>query len=187
MIIETVFSTLDGAGLPNFAPMGLLWGEEEVVVRPFRDTDTFRNLKATGCGVANVTDNVLIFVRSALEDARFPHFPAGKVRGVVLEDVCYWRELEVISIAGSVERAEVTCRVVGLGERRPFLGFNRGKNSVIEAAVMATRLSLFDREEVLAAFHDYEQIVTRTGGEQEVEAMRYLHGYVERWFDESAS
>ena len=59
MIIETIFSTLDAEGYPHFAPMGLLWGEEYMTVRPYRDTQTCRNLMATGCGVANVTDNVL--------------------------------------------------------------------------------------------------------------------------------
>ena len=34
MIIETIFSTLDGAGRPNFAPMGVLWGEEEMTDNP---------------------------------------------------------------------------------------------------------------------------------------------------------
>jgi hypothetical protein len=173
--------------VPNFAPMGLAWGEEEVIVRPFRDTTTYRNLLATNCGVANITDNVLIFVHSALADAQSPHFPARNVRGVVLEDVCYWRELVVNAVGGGGERAEIRCRVVGEGERRHFLGFNRGKNAVIEAAILATRLKFYGEAEVLAALRDYDEIVARTGGEQESAAMRYLRDYVGRWFGASAS
>jgi hypothetical protein len=187
MIIETIFSTLNETGVPNFAPMGLIWGEEEMIVRPFRDTTTYRNLAASNCGVANVTDNVLMFVHSALTDAQFPHFPAANVRGVVLQDACYWRELLVSAVDGSGERAEIRCRVVGWGQCRHFLGFNRGKNAVIEAAILATRLEFYGQAEVLAALQNYDEIVAKTGGEQESEAMRYLRDYVGRWFDASAS
>ena len=62
MIIETIFSTVDERGQPNFAPMGVVWGEEELAVRPFRQTQTCRNLLATGYGVVNLTDDVLAFV-----------------------------------------------------------------------------------------------------------------------------
>ncbi len=40
MIIETIFSTVNEIGQPNFAPMGIVWGEEELTVRPFRQTRT---------------------------------------------------------------------------------------------------------------------------------------------------
>jgi hypothetical protein len=182
MIIETIFSTLDATGQPNFAPMGVVWGETEMTVRPFRDTTTCRNLVTTGYGVANVTDNVLSFAHSALSPVQFPHFPARHVPGVVLEEACCWRELEVITVGGSDERAEIRCRVVGQGRQRDLLGFNRGKNAVIEAAILATRLHLHSQSEVWAAFQRYDEIVAKTGGEQEREAMQYLHNYVRRWF-----
>ncbi len=182
MIIETIFSTLDAAGNPNWAPMGLVWGEAEMTVRPFRDTDTYRNLKETRFGVANLSDNVLFFVRTALSDAQLPHFPARHVRGVVLEEACAWRELEVVQVDGDEERAEIQCCVVGEGRLRDFLGFNRGKNMVIEAAILATRLHLHDRADVESAFQRYRDLVRKTGGEQERKAMQHLEDYVMRWY-----
>lgn len=182
MIIETIFSTLDASGRPNFAPMGLVWGEEAMTVRPFRDTTTCRNLLETGCGVANLTDNVLSFARTALSDAQLPHFPARHVRGVVLEEACAWCELEVAYIDGDEERAEIQCRVVGQGRLRDFLGFNRGRGAVIEAAILATRLHLHSPADVHAALRRYEEIVQKTGGKQEREAMRYVQDYIARWF-----
>jgi len=181
MIIEVIFSTVGEDGCPNFAPMGVTWGEEELIVRPFRDTHTYRNLMATGCGVANVTDDVLLFAQSALSDPVPPHFAAGQIGSVVLRDVCYWREVVVTEVGGSATRAEILCQVVGQGWRRPFLGFSRAKGAVIEAAILATRLHLHDEGEVEAAFRSYQEIVDKTGGEQEKEAMRYLRDYVRRW------
>lgn len=181
MIIETIFSTVDTSGRPNFAPMGILWGDELMTVRPFLVTTTYHNLVETYCGVANLTDNVLSFVRTALSDAQLPHFPAQQIRGVVLEDACTWRELEVLSLGGDKERAEIRCRVVGRGQLRDFVGFNRGRNAVIEAAILATRLHLHDAAEVSSALERYEEIVHKTGGKQEREAMQYVQDYTARW------
>jgi hypothetical protein len=182
MIIETIFSTLDTAGHPNFAPMGIVWGEEAMTVCPFRDTITYRNLVEVGCGVANVTDNVLSFVHTALSDRQLPHFPARHIRGVVLEEACTWRELEVADVGGDEQRARVHCRVVGEGRLRDFLGFNRGKNAVIEAAILATRLHLNSAADVRSALQRYDDLVDRTGGKQEREAMQHIQDYIARWF-----
>jgi hypothetical protein len=181
MIIETIFSTLDASGQPNFAPMGILWGEQEETVRPFRDTRTYSNLIATGYGVANVTDDVLAFVQSALYDAVLPHFSASVVPGVVLQKTCYWRELEVVAVAGNQDRAEIRCRVVGKGWQRDFLGFSRAKGAVIEAAILATRLRQRDRETVLEELRRYEEIVHKTGDEAERTALQDVREFVGRW------
>ena len=51
MIIETLLTTQDAAGALNVAPMGVEWGEEAIVIKPFLETATFRNLAATGVAV----------------------------------------------------------------------------------------------------------------------------------------
>ncbi|MBI4757956.1 MAG: DUF447 family protein [Chloroflexi bacterium] len=184
MIIETIFSTLDASGRPNFAPMGVLWGEEEVIVRPFRSTHTCRNLLATGYGVANVTDDVLAFVQSALDDVVLPHFPAISVPGVVFQGACYWRELAVVAAAETAERAEVRCRVVGRGWQRDFLGFCRARSAVIEATILATRLHLHDRETVLEELRRYGKIVRKTGNDAERVAFERVAEFVRRWLSD---
>lgn len=180
MIIEAIFSTVDERGQPNFAPMGVVWGEEELVVRPFRQTQTCRNLLATGHGVVNLTDDVLAFVQSALYDAVLPHFPASAVPGVVFRGACSWRELAVVTAAGTAERAEVRCRVVSKGWQRDFLGFNRAKGAVIEATILATRLHLHDRETVLEELRRYEEIVRKTGSDTERVAFERVYEFVRR-------
>src|SRR2546427_5366683 len=91
MIIETMITTLDREGRANFAPMGVVWGEDEIVVKPYRETTTHRNLLETGEAVVNLVDDVLYFVRGALSSPTFPSVPAVVVRGVVLEAACSWR------------------------------------------------------------------------------------------------
>ena len=181
MIIETIFSTVDEAGQPNFAPMGVVWGEEELTVRPFRQSRTCHNLLTTGHGVANLTDNALAFVQSGLYHAMLPHFPASTVPGVVFQEACSLRELAVVAVTGTAERAEVRCRVVDKGWRRDFLGFNRARSAIIEAAILATRLHLHDLASVAEALDRYEVIVNKTGDEAEKTAFESIREFVRRW------
>ncbi len=58
MIIESIVTTLDEAPLGerrvNFAPMGVEWGDETIVIKPYKETATYRNLAATGTAVVNL-------------------------------------------------------------------------------------------------------------------------------------
>ncbi len=181
MIVESLVSTLDAAGRPNFAPMGVVWGEEEITVRPFRQTDTYRNLLGTGHAVVNLTDDVLAFVRTALYDAVLPHFPASAVPGVVFQGACFWRELVVVAASETAERAEVRCQVVKRGWQRDFLGFCRARSAVIEAAILATRPQLYDPRAVAEAMERYQEIVQKTGDEAERVALQCVREFVGRW------
>ena len=184
MIIETIFSTINEDGTPNFAPMGITWGEESLTVRPFRQTDTCRNLLTTGYGVANLTDDVLAYVRCALYDDILPHFPARAVPGVVFEGACSWRELRVVSQAGTNGRAELVCRVLYDGRQRDFLGFCRACNAVIEAAILATRVEICDRKMLDESLLRYAGIVEKTGGDSEKQAFQLVRDYVRQRGDQ---
>ena len=180
MIIETIFSTLDEAGKPNFAPMGLIWGEETVLVHPFRNTKTYRNLVSTHCGVASLSDDVLAFVRCGLYNAMLPGFPAVAVPGIVFKGACSWLELTVLSQGGSDIRAEFQCRVLHKGRQRDFLGFCRASNAVIEATILATRLQFCDRKDVIKNLNHYTKIVEKTADENEKQAFQLVCDYIRK-------
>jgi hypothetical protein len=180
MIVETIFSTIDEAGKPNFAPMGIEWGKEFLTVRPFRSTQTCWNFLSTGYGVANLTDDVLAYVQCALYDAVLPHFQAKAGPGVVFKETCSWREMTLISQAGTEDRAELYCRVVYDGRQKDFLGFRRASNAVIEATILATRMKLHDAETMAEWLSHYARIVDKTGDEIENQAFQMVHDYVRR-------
>jgi uncharacterized protein len=180
MIVETIFSTLDESGRPNFAPMGVLWGDESLTVRPFRNTVTCRNLLSSGYAVANISDDVLAYVQCALYDAVLPNFPAKAVPGVVFRSTCSWREVKLVSQAGTSDRAELCCRVLFDGRQKDFLGFRRAGNAVIEATILATRLAFHDREVVVERLSQYGEIVEKTGDEHDREAFQLVHDYVQQ-------
>lgn len=178
MIIESIITTLDGQGAINFAPMGVEWGEDVIVVKPFLETTTFRNIQATGAAVVNLTDDVLLFAQAAISNPQYPAGPATVIRGAVLDAACSWREIEVRSIDATPPRSRIETRVVHHGKRREFLGFNRARNAVLETAILSTRLHLIPRAEIETDLAKLQIIVNKTAGPREFEAMELLTDFI---------
>jgi uncharacterized protein len=178
VIIESIVTTMGPEGAINFAPMGVEWGEEEIVLKPFLETTTFRNVRAGRVAVVNLTDDVMLFAQGAISSPQYPWRPAEVVRGAVLEAACSWRELEVASIDDTPPRSRIAARVVHRGTRREFIGFNRARHAVLEAAILATRTHLIPAEEIAAEFGRLQVIVDKTAGPREQEAMALLTNHV---------
>lgn len=180
MILETIVTTVDPAGAVNYAPMGVEWGEDELVLKPYRETTTFANLVASGQAVVNLVDDVLCFARGVISKPSFPSHPASVVHGQVLDAACSWREVEVREAETSGARGRFACAVVHHGFQREFLGFNRARNAVLEAAILATRTRLLPIEDILAEYRRLQVPVDKTAGPREREAMALLTDYVQR-------
>ena len=178
MIVETLVTTLDGEGRPNVAPMGVEWGDDEIVLKPYRETKTFRNLAVNPAAVVNLVDDVLYYVQAALGSPTYAAEPASVVRGIVLETACSWRELRVRESDTSQERARFVCDVVHRGTRREFIGYNRARNAVLEATILATRTRLLPIDTILAEYARLQVIVDKTAGPTEREAMTLLVDFV---------
>ena len=178
MILETIVTTVDGQGTINFAPMGVEWGEETIVLKPFLETTTFRNLRDSGAAVVNLTDDALLFAQGAISSPQFPSVPAVVVRGAVLQAACSWRELEVLAIDASPPRSRIDTRVVHRGVTREFIGFNRARNAVLEAAILATRTHFLPPEQIREEYARLQIVVDKTAGPRELEAMELLTQYV---------
>jgi uncharacterized protein len=171
MIVETVTTTINPDGTVNCAAMGVEWGEDELVIKPYRATRTLRNLEARGAAVVNLTDDILLFTRAALEDPHPPTRPAAHVEGAVLADACSWREVEVAAIDASGPRARVTARVVGRGTGREFIGFSRASHAVLEASILASRARRLPADEIRAELARLEVVLDKTAGPRERAAM----------------
>jgi uncharacterized protein len=178
VIIETIVTSTGPDGAVNFAPMGVEWEDDALVLKPFLETTTFRNVSATGAAVVNLTDDVMLFARAALSDPQFPSFPAEVVRGVVLEAACSWREVEVVSVDATPPRSRIATRVVHRGLRREFIGFNRARHAILEATILATRTHLIPMEQIRDELARLQVIVDKTAGPREQEAMAFVSAYV---------
>lgn len=178
MIVETIVTSVARDGAVNCAPMGVEWGEEIIVLKPFIETATYSNVLATGAAVVNLTDDVSVFARSAISNPRYPTEPAAVVSGVVLADCCSWQELEVRSIDSTPPRSRIETRVAHRGVRREFIGFNRASHAVLEATIHATRLHILPQEFVGSELERLQVIVDKTAGPRERKAMDLLREHI---------
>lgn len=185
MIIETIVTTIAADGRINFAPMGVEWGDEAIVLKPFIETATYRNVTATRSAVVNLTDDVRVFAQAAISNPLYTSMPATTVRGVVLADCCSWRELEVRLIDPTPPRSRIETAVVHRGVRREFIGFNRACHAVLEAAIYSTRLHLLEPAFVRSEMARLQVIVDKTAGEREREAMALLADHIRLALDNS--
>jgi hypothetical protein len=177
-IIETVVTTINPDGSVNCGAMGVEWGEQRIVIKPYRGTRTLRNLRATGAAVVNLTDDILLFSQAALGDPHPPTRPATRVEGAVLDDACSWREVRVEAIEDGSQRARVSTVVVDGGSGREFLGLNRARHAVLEASILASRARLLAAEDIRAELRRLQVLVDKTAGPREREAMAYVTRHV---------
>jgi len=178
MIVETVTTTINPDGTVNCAAMGVEWGDDAIVIKPYRATRTLRNLERSGAAVVNLTDDILLFTRAALDDPHPPTRPAEVVEGAVLADACSWREVTVKEIEATGPRARVTTRVVGRGAGREYVGFNRACHAVLEASILASRVRRLPAEEVRSDLARLAVLVDKTAGPREREAWECVLAHV---------
>ena len=197
LILEGVVTTLDaslsqGAACadrrapvdvrPNVSPMGprVSRSMDRLVLKPFQSSRTYRNLQGHGEGVFHVTDDVDLIARAAVGRVEPRVVPAQRVHGYVLADSCRSYEFVVESIDASDQRAVITTRVVHVERHRDFFGFCRAHHAILEAAILATRVHILEREHVRAEFEKLRVLVDKTGAQREHDAFDFLVRAVEK-------
>jgi hypothetical protein len=182
VILEGLVSTQNEDGSANISPMGPLVDEtmDQFVLRPYRSSRTYANLKRSEQGVLHVTDDVNMLARAAV--GRLQPLPklasAKEVQGFIIAGACRWYEFRVTLLDDKAQRTTIACDVVKKGRIRDFFGFNRAKHAVVEASILATRLGLLPTEEVVAELDRLRVIVDKTAGRQERRAFQFIEQYV---------
>ena len=182
MILEGIITTLSSDGELNIAPMGPHFqpSSDSFELRPFETSTTYQNLAARPFGVLHVTDDVLLFAKSAinqLEDLP-PTVKAEKIEGRIIESACQFFEFSANEIPTVEPRKTFHCSIVRSRTNRNFFGFNRAKHAVLEATILATRIDFIPIEEILAQYSALKTIVQKTGGAAEHAAFDLLECHV---------
>jgi hypothetical protein len=181
-LLEGIVTTRNEDGSTHIAPMGPIVDADFscLLLRPFRSSTTYKNLKRSGQGVLHVTDDVELLARAAVGRLeRSPRLlPAKNVDGMILRDACRWYAFRVASVDDREQRTAIAARVVDRGQLREFFGFNRAKHAVVEAAILATRIDFFDSGHIEGEFDRLAVLVEKTGGHQERRAFAFLRQFV---------
>ncbi len=166
MIVEGIVTTLNEDQSVNVAPMGPQIGADwtHFCLRPYQTSTTYRNLCRHGEGVLHVTDNVELLARAAIGrlDPQPPMQPAPCIRGMILVDTCRWYAFRVCHLADDEPRSTILCRVVQWGRVRDFVGFNRAKHAVVEAAILATRVHILPSDQIRQPWEQWATLVAKT-------------------------
>jgi hypothetical protein len=183
-ILEGIVTTFNPGGSVNISPMGPIVDDalDRLWLRPFQTSTTFQNLQREGVGVFHITDDVELVAQAAIgQPEPMPRFlpPQGGRRAIIAE-ACRWYAFEVESLDASAQRTNIVARVVERAVLREFIGFNRAKHAVLEAAILATRIHLIDASELAAEFERLGVIVKKTGAAPEHRAFKFLQEFIKR-------
>lgn len=182
MIIEGLVTTENEDGSAHLAPMGPRVEADwtRLVLRPYVTSTTYANLRRQRRGIFHVTDDVLLLARAAIGglESLPPLKRPAHAPGWVLADACRWYAFEVYAIDDTPPRVSMAAKVVETGWQRDFVGFHRARHAVVEAAILATRVHLLPKQELLEELARLQPLVVKTGGEAEHRAFTLLEEYV---------
>lgn len=168
-ITETIVTTQSREGIPNAAPMGIVRRGSGLFIGMYPGTHTYRNVAETGCLVANIVTDPMVYVISAFEDLNCSYYePQQKDMPPLIRDANAWACFKA-DLDGVVRLTPVRSEIV----KKVVPGFSRGFASVIDATITGTRLN-FLGEEGRRRIRDDEVIVTKCGTPRDIEAMEKL-------------
>lgn len=174
MIRETIVTSQGQGDYIHLAPMGIHQTADGLIIMPFRPSTTLDNLLINPQAVINYTDDVRIFAGCLTGRRDWPLEKAQRVNGHYLAGTLSHAEVEVVRFEDDTQRPRFHCRVVHEVNHAPFRGFNRAQFSVIEAAILVSRLNMLPWHKVESEL-DYLSIgLKKTAGEAEREAWGWI-------------
>lgn len=191
LLLECLVTTLNQDGGVHLAPMGPIVDAdfERLLLRPYAPSQTLANLERTGVGVLHITDDAALLARAAIRalEAPPPTHPTPDGRGVFLTDACRWRQFEVDAFNPGQQPARVVGHFTTGESLREFVGFNRAKHALIEAAILATRLDFLPHAQVVQKLAELESPVIKTGSHHELAAFREVRRFVDQQISGAAT
>lgn len=181
MIHETVVTSRADDGSIHIAPMGLHERGEYLVLAPFRPSGTLTNVLREGYATVNFTDDVRVIAGCLTGRHEWPLKPTDKVPGMRLRDALAHTELRLQRSEENGQRTWLWLRPVFEAVHAPFRGFNRAQMSVVEAAILVSRLHMLDCEKITRELEYLEIGLRKTAGPRELEAWGWLMQAVDRF------
>jgi uncharacterized protein len=180
MIQETLITSIDAAGMPHIAPMGVHVEHDQYIILPFKPNLTLNNILETHSAVINYCDDVRIFAGCLTGRRDWPLQAAERIKGYFLTDTLAHSELRLVSVEDDPIRPKLFCQLVHTVNHRPFQGYNRAQFSVLEAAILVSRLGRLPWEKIVNDLAYLQIGVDKTAGPRERLAWTWLMEYIEQ-------
>lgn len=188
MIHEVIVTTINKDKKVHIAPMGvkILQSDSKKLVQisPFKPSQTLNNILETKIATVNYIDNVKVFSGivtgekkdwelEVSDDKCAPH----------LQNTNTHMNVKAIEDHDDPVRPRIICEVINEQIHRPFLGFNRAQFSVIELAVLSTRLGRIDDNKIKDEMKYLKIGIDKTAGKNEKEAWEWIEKKINIYFE----
>lgn len=192
MIVEGIVTTRNADGSTNIAAMGItldpaqngecrLW--HSFVIRPFEGSRTFSNLRCHAQGVFHILDDAGLLARSALSDPKDAQLEqAEEIVGSILAGSVRAFEFVITDADWSQPRSTLVCQVLKTHDKKPWSGWNRAQNAVLELTIMATRVRMIPESEIRSQMAILKPLVEKTAGRREWVAWEFVTEYLETFW-----
>jgi hypothetical protein len=161
--------------------MGIHILENIFLVMPFRPSTTLDNLLQNESAVINYVDDVRIFAGCLTGRRDWATQPAAKINGIYLDKALAHTEIILHSVEEDNNRSKLYCKAVHTENHAPFCGFNRAQFSVLEAAILVSRLHLLSWGKVQSELEYLRIGLDKTAGDNEREAWGWLMQAIEEY------
>lgn len=151
IIYEAIITSYNHQNQPNAAPMGFsLTKEKQVIIRPFKESDTYKNLQHQKKCVVNITNDPDLFVKSTLfQDLLTDEFYINsKIINAPILKACKGNHiaLKVIKEKREEERGIFYCEIIKVElSRESIQPHTRAFSSLIEILIHTTRVIHFSK------------------------------------------
>ena len=192
IIYEAIATTYNKHQIPNAAPMGFTYNGEDIVLRLFKNTQTYSNILETRLCTLNLCNDGTLFFYAALKEIDGENIILEKRGGWFhLKGAGACIDLEAREINKmDVERDLVICEIKKVTVYEQYMGriaFTRADSALLESTIHATRIPVFleknDMENVKhlidMIFH-YRNVINRVAPKTRYEeCMNKLLRYVD--------
>jgi hypothetical protein len=152
-IVETILVTSNLDGSPNIAPMGITKRDKSLIVKPFKTSQTYENLRRGGLVIIHISHDPLLFLNTAFKQE-------------------FSQQTDMVKDTDASIQAEITGLIHEDDLRASFrlspssleiqnsapTVFSRGRAEAIELVINATRLQVHKTEN---RDHEVQLIVTK--------------------------
>ena len=178
MIFETIVSTINLKGIPNFAPFGIKRIKNFIYISPYVPSTTLMNLEHNRCASINYIDDASFFINCIIGKKRFKKEKCFKIKGYFLKNALAHDEVIVESIKKNKIRPIFKCKIVKKFEHKRFEGFNRARGSLIEACILASRVKILKKEFILKELNNLTNPIEKTAGIKEKRSWLMIKSFI---------
>tara|TARA_B100001996_G_scaffold377582_1_gene360421 strand:- start:365 stop:940 length:576 start_codon:yes stop_codon:yes gene_type:complete len=176
MIHEVIIITVSQDNLIHIAPMGIKMDNKYLYISPFKPSKTLNNLLNAKKATINFIDDTRVFAGIVTGEKKDWPLIENTSFGVPrLKNTNTHYDVAVIDINDDQVRPKIKCNILEKKIHKPFLGFNRAQFSVIEAAVLTSRLGMISIEKIIMEINYLKIGIDKTSGPNELEAWGWIN------------